>query len=338
MTQLCLLDPGLQTQAGAPSDNLGDLVIQDAVNQTLCALFPGCKITRYSTHEPLLDRQLHELARARAVIVGGTNLLSSKMRPYNRWSPKYRCWSNQWSIDLLQALRIRRKALLLGAGWRQYAGAPDLFSGIMYRTLLHPGALHSVRDDYSRKSLIQAGIPNVANTACVTMWGLTDAGLAAIPTEKAPVALVMLTDYSQNPAIDGPLLRLLEARYEQVYAWPQGTQDRAYLESLAFKGVLLERSLEGLDRFVGGDIPFDYIGTRLHGGIRCLQSRRRALILEIDNRATEIARDTGLPTVARDDFKAIESWIGGSAAVRLRLPREEIARWKETTRALLAGV
>ncbi len=337
MTKLCLLDPGLQTQAGAPSDNLGDLVIQDAVNNTLCGLFPGAQITRYSTHEPLTDAQLHELAKAPGVIVGGTNLLSSKMRPYNRWSEKHRCWSNQWSIDLLQAMRIRGKAILLGAGWRQYQGAPDFFSGLMYRTLLHPGALHSVRDEYSRTSLQQAGVANVANTACVTMWGFTDEGLAAIPTRKASVALLMLTDYSQRPEIDGPLLRLMERRYDHIYAWPQGTEDRAYLESLNFAGTLLDRSLEGLDGFVRGDIPFDYIGTRLHGGIRCLQSRRRSLILEIDNRAAEIARDTGLPTLPRDDFKAIEGWIDGSAPVSLRLPRAEMERWKQTNRALLAA-
>lgn len=33
----------------------------------------------------------------------------------------------------------------------------------------------------------------------------------------------------------------------------------------------------------------DFVGTRLHGGIRAMQHKQRAIIIEIDNRAKEIS-------------------------------------------------
>jgi hypothetical protein len=41
----------------------------------------------------------------------------------------------------------------------------------------------------------------------------------------------------------------------------------------------------------------DFVGARLHGGIRALQRGRRTLTIALDNRAREIAGDTGMPVV-----------------------------------------
>ncbi len=326
---ICILDPGLQTQSGSPSTNLGDLIIQDAVNQEIGALFPDQTIYRCSTHEPMTGEQFAAIAKIPLIIVGGTNLLTSRMRPYNRWNEHFKCWSNQWAIHLLDAWRIRR-AVLLGCGWVDYQGEPDIFTRLMYKTVLAKKGFHSVRDAYSKQKLNNAGISNVLNTNCVTMWNLLRKRMETIPTTKAESALVMLTDYRKDHTLDAQLLQILVKRYRQVYAWPQGTEDAAYLQELNFSGVVLERTLEGLDRFIQSDISFDYIGTRLHGGIRCLQNLRRALILEVDNRAREIAQDTGLPTTKRDNFEAIEAWIERSEPICLRLNEEAIQQWRES--------
>jgi hypothetical protein len=71
----------------------------------------------------------------------------------------------------------------------------------------------------------------------------------------------------------------------------------------------------------------DYIGSRLHGGIRALQTGKRSLILAVDNRAVEISKDTGLPVVKRDNVAAIERWITTPAPTRLKLPTAAINEW-----------
>lgn len=54
-------------------------------------------------------------------------------------------------------------------------------------------------------------------------------------------------------------------------------------------------------------MDIDYVGTRLHGKIRVLNREKRAIILAVDNRAIEIANDTALPVVRREDIQ--KSWI-----------------------------
>lgn len=325
--KICVLDPGLQTQEGAPSTNLGDLIIQDAVSREIARLFPNSEKYHYATHSPLTKERLASLREMDVILVGGTNLLTSRFRPWNRWSEAYQCWSNQWSINLFDAMKIR-KAILLGAGWVQYQGEPDFFTKLMYGSALSKQGFHSVRDAYSSEKLKEAGVSNVLNTGCVTMWGFAEMDMTTIPETKAENALVMLTDYKKDHEIDRRLLQTLKERYKEVYAWPQGTEDAPYLKELEYSGVVLERSLQGLDDFVRFNPSFDYIGTRLHGGMRCLQNQRRALIIEVDNRAAEIAKDTGLPTVKRDDFATINAWIDGAKRPSIRLPLDAIAQWR----------
>jgi hypothetical protein len=76
--------------------------------------------------------------------------------------------------------------------------------------------------------------------------------------------------------------------------------------------------------------PVDVVGSRLHGGIRALQRGRRAQIMAIDNRAREIARDTGLSVLERDDLAGLRRWIENPAPLRLELPRQAIAEWRES--------
>jgi len=331
--RVCILDPGFLTQHGDHSANLGDLIIQGAVVREVNRLFHNAESVHYSTHSPLTTAQINTLYDMDVILVGGTNLLSSRFRPWNRWNERAQCWSNQWSIHLLDALRIRR-AILLGTGWVAYQREPDLLARLMHRTVLDRSRFHSVRDEYSRQKLMAMGISHVLNTSCVTMWDLAEVDIQLIPTDKGENALLMLTDYAKNHEIDARLLKTLKERYKQVYAWPQGTEDVPYLKELEFPGVVLERSLPALDAFIQSDLSFDYIGTRLHGGIRCLQNRRRTLIIEVDNRAAEIAKDTGLPTLKREDFTTLDRWIEGSSPPDIRLPLAAIQQWRDQFKTL----
>ena len=73
----------------------------------------------------------------------------------------------------------------------------------------------------------------------------------------------------------------------------------------------------------------DYVGTRLHGGIRALQHGRRTLIVSIDNRAREKQRDFNIPAIERDDIGQLEDWICGSQATKICIPTQEIQRFLE---------
>lgn len=78
------------------------------------------------------------------------------------------------------------------------------------------------------------------------------------------------------------------------------------------------------------------MGTRLHGGIRCLLAKRRSLILKIDHRATEIAHETGLPAVDRDNFKQMEQWIQEPFVTRISINTAAIEQWRSQFKATFA--
>lgn len=313
--RLCLFDPGLEDNEGSPSHNLGDLIIHAAVRRELKRIFGGEEPLRISTHAKVSWKTLKEAGLCDPLIVGGTNLLSSHMRHYK-----------QWEINVFQAWRIRR-AVLLGVGWWQYQDNPDLYTRLVLRTALSKTALHSVRDDYTRQKLEAIGFTNVINTGCPTMWPFADFDFSKVPACRAENALVMLTDYTKSPELDRHLLSTVAGYYKKVYFWPQGQGDLDYVRSLSVPVIALEHSMESLNDFLQSGVAFDYIGTRLHGGIYCTLAGKRSLVLRIDNRATEISRETGFPTVARDDFDFIQKWVLNPVPVHVHVNSVAIQQW-----------
>lgn len=320
--RLCLFDPGISTHDGTPAENLGNLIIQQAVLREIHSLFAGWQITPISTFAPPTPELRRELRRADLCIAGGTNLLTSEMNRYRQWviSPKH-------------ALGMRR-TLLLGVGWWTYQNPPNLFTRIFLRLLLSGKGLHSLRDQYSVGQLAAGGFRNAINTCCPTLWPLANAGPDQTPVRKAQDALLLLTDYDQDPEPDQRLIDLLHAEYRTVYFWPQGATDLSYIQRLKGNLTLLDRSFDAFTRFTRDHPDFDYIGTRLHGGVHCLNHRRRSLIIEIDNRAAEIRRDTGLKTARRGDVEAIRQWIREPAPFSIRLPVAAIQQWRSQFHSL----
>lgn len=309
MTQVALFDTALG------SDNLGDEIIMEAVKKHLRGLYPQGDFFHVPTHCRLSRKQRQAVAKSPLAFVGGTNLLCA------HWLKA------QWKLGPLEALRIGQP-VLMGVGWQHYQRRTDALTAWLWRRVLGGGRLHAVRDGYTLARLRDMGITNALNTACPTMWELTEAHCAGIPACRADEALVTLTHYRGVPEYDRTWLAEVLARYKQVYFWPQMEGDIAYVQQLAPGRLhVLPATLAAYDSLLRQQ-PLDVIGTRLHGGIRALQHGRRTLIIEVDNRAAEIARDTGLPTVAHDDVAALRRWIEQPVATTLAMPWDAIARWK----------
>ncbi len=318
--KVCLFDPGLDNNSGQPSGNLGDLVIQQAVDRELRTAIGDFSLTRISTHETPTPELRRALGQADFIVVGGSNILTSEMNVYR-----------QWVISIRHAFAVRR-AILLGAGWWKYQNPPNLYTRFFFRLLLSRKHTHSVRDGYTLKQLAAAGWKNAVNTGCPTIWPLDGRSERDYPGSKAANVLLMLSDFAPDLEADRRLAEILSQRYEKVFVFPQGKFDLDYLRNFQMPWIVLDRDIGSLNRFLADTPSLDYIGTRLHGGIHCLNRGIRSLILEVDNRATEMGRDFGLPTVARHDFAAIEAWTERTLPFRVHLDTKAIETWRKQFR------
>lgn len=312
LDSVALFDPAIATR------NAGDEIIAEAARAEVAALFPTAFLARLPTHERLGPRSWRLARQSRARIVAGSNILSPRM-PFDRqWRIR------PWDLAAVRGLR------LLAAGWRGEDERQRPLSDAMLRALLARDGLHSVRDGQALRCLRARGVTNAVNTGCVTMWRLDPGALAALPAARARRVVTTVNAGRPHPA-DRPVLELLLARYEEVWLWPQGIDDLALARELAqtHPGLrLVGPTLAAYDALLArGEI--DFVGNRLHGGIRALQHGRRALILEVDNRAREIARDTGLPTLpVAAGAGALAARLAAPQPIRLTLPRDAIARWR----------
>jgi polysaccharide pyruvyl transferase WcaK-like protein len=247
---------------------------------------------------------------------------------------KYTWYREEHRLDWL--FPKLKPVTLLGVGWGVgYPTWNDWRLKVFYRRNLHRRHLHSVRDSFSEGMLRGIGIRNVINTSCPSMWQLD--GFMPNPPGPAADVLFTLTDYRRVPARDNRLLEQLARLFPgTLYFFPQGAGDRAYLESLEGCAACRERveilapSVPALDRFLldhGNSLV--YVGTRLHGGIFSMQHGVSALIIQVDNRAAEIAKDTGLPVIGAEFDRDIERWLTGQLRFEpVRIPLRNIERWR----------
>ncbi len=306
------------------STNLGDYIIMDAAQRHLSELFDDAFMYRVASHEWMGGKSRSLLRRSQASITCGTNLLSSRMwlKPLWKLSPR----------DALARLNVT----LLGAGWYQHQSKPDSYTRWLLRSVLSGDTIHSVRDDYSRTRLEQAGIGNVLNTGCPTLWQLTPALCSTIPAHRGSSVVTTVNTYIKNAELDQALLQLLNKEYQEVYFWVQTATDLPYVQALAqqinVKINVLKPSLQALDELLASRADIDYVGNRLHAGIRAMQHGRRSIIIEVDNRALEMGKDFNLPTIERDDIDGLQGMIAGDFATEVRLPTDAIERWKQQFR------
>lgn len=305
------------------STNVGDEIIMAAVRAELADVLDGAFVTSIASHERLGPKGRGLVRAADLVIAGGTNLIGSHMwhRPV-------------WRLALRDAW-LGMRVVLMGVGWYQFQRAPDPYTRWLLRRVLHPTAVHAVRDGYTMQKLAGIGIAASVNTGCPTLWRLSPEAVARIPPQRGRAVVTTVNTYMPDRALDQAMVDALRTRYERVYGWVQTAEDHAYLASLAPDATLLAPGLAAFDALLAARADVDYVGNRLHGGIRALQHGRRTLIVEIDNRAAEMGRDFGLPTVPRTDPARLAARLDTSVPIALRRPDAAIAAWKQGLRGLL---
>jgi polysaccharide pyruvyl transferase WcaK-like protein len=296
--------------------NLGNRIIMDAVCRELMGLFPHDFFYHVPAHEYVrAGRDLVD--EADYIFVAGTNLLSSNMGKTSVW--RLRLTDGFW----------RSRICLMGVGWWQWQKqAPDMRTRLLLSKVLSRQHDHSVRDSYTARRLASLGF-KALNTGCPTLWRLTDDHSAQVPSHKADRVLITFTEYNQTPEEDVLLFETVRKNYSKVYFWPQMYGDYRYARKNCGNSLeFIDPSLEALDDFLGRE-SVDYIGTRLHAGIRALQYKRRSIIVGIDNRAIEMGKDFNLPVLDRKDIaRDLSSRIKGVWETRVRLDHAAIDSWK----------
>lgn len=300
--------------------NLGDFIIMHYCNRILDEMFPNHTTVKIGTHVMPTDNQTRAVKQTKYKFVCGTNLLTSNIEHHWRWILP----------DGFRRKMNYRNVILMGVGWGEYQQLCSDYSQMIYREMLNPCVLHSVRDQYTMDKLTQAGFPNVINTGCPTTWALTPEFCRGIPTNKAKDVITTITDYRRDPSRDNEMLTILSRHYDHVYLWLQGKYDEEYLQTLNVPRNLttIPASLEAYESVLrkGG---VDYVGTRLHAGIHALNHKIRSIILAVDNRATEMDRDVNLPVIQRDEIgEKLEKKILSDFSTQIRINQENIDRFK----------
>ncbi len=296
-------------------DNLGNNIIMDSVNNIIDELFPNDFILYHSAFDFIGTRSITGIQRSMHTFFGGSNMLSAQMDVYTQWS-------------IAHAREKVSDVILCGVGWWQYQEDVNQYTHDLLHDVLHHDIVHSVRDAYTQKKLQSVGFKNVVNTLCPTMWGLTADHCAQIPKEKAENVVVTFTNYNINIEYDYLMLNILKKKYKDVYLWVQGPEDEPYAQAILPEVKIVPPRVEAFNNLLNSDLDIEYIGTRLHAGLRALQCKRRATILAVDNRATEIARDSGLNVIPRENLEELYKKIHENARVKLNIPWKAIEFWK----------
>lgn len=297
------------------SDNAGDSIIMNYCEK-ICKTVFDKEFLNIPTH--VYDEKSENL-ESYLKILCGTNLIYTRMEDQKQWALPYN-------------LSSYKNTCMLGVGMQQLGieESMSLYTKQLLRLMFDNQFIHSVRDEQTKIRLNEIGIKNVVNTGCPTMWKLTPEHCKKIPRKKAPFVVTTVTDYMQAPEEDKYMLELLKQHYEKVYIWVQGQCDFEYLRSIidTKEYCMIPPLLSELDNVLSQD-NVEYIGTRLHAGIRSLNWGRRTLIVSIDNRAKSIAEDTALPIIFRHDLiDDLETYIYSERATSIKLPMEEIEKWK----------
>lgn len=299
-------------------DNCGDQIIMEACMLQLRDKIDISDMQHVPTHRFLTDSEQVLLSNSRMKILCGTNILSGHMGSYGLWK-------------LGPEVDFYRNTLLMGVGFDSTIPEFDDYTIKLFQTIFSKKGIHSVRDSFSENMLRRMGIQNVLNTGCPTMWRLTPEYCATIPTQKAKNVVCTLTDYCRDEINDRMMLNILLKSYQMVYFWLQGRDDLEYICSLGYedKVSLVQSDLPSFDAILEQP-DLDYVGTRLHAGIRALNKGHRSLIVSIDNRAECIHADTGLPIIPRKDIsEMLEQRITEEIYSEITMPEKKISQWLE---------
>jgi len=301
------------------SYNLGNEIISNSINKFISENLNDSFVIKLQYTERLRKKSKTHIQNSDLAILAGTNSLSSNMFSLEQFPIQ--------PFDLISINNI----LLCGVGWFQYQNKPNLVNRKLLKILLRKDMTHSVRDTYTKRMLNSIGINNVINTSCPTVWDITPEHITKIPNNKAKYVLTTLTDYNKDTVLDSKLLQILDSNYEKVFFWPQGLGDHEYLMQLVKKIKIsleiISPNLRSFDSILENE-EIDYVGTRLHAGIRAIQKSVRTFIVAVDNRAKEISKDINLHSSERGNFNNLKTFINTNLENKLDIPYKQIEDWK----------
>ncbi|MBO9602631.1 MAG: polysaccharide pyruvyl transferase family protein [Novosphingobium sp.] len=296
------------------SENIGDEIIVDAARRHLAPILADCRVSSSSGHDGLGPAGRKLVASAQLVLLLGTNALASRYKVGRRF---------MWRVAPADVPLLAGKVVLFGVGantpFDRVEGAQKAFLS----RVLSPAYRHSVRDGRAQ-TIVEAAGHVALDTSCPTLWDCAD-GRYRPPARKTDTVCFTLTEHKPDPS-DCLLIEILSEAYRRVVFFPQQARDLRYLREITDRTQIeiLAPNLAAYDRFLS-QTETDVVGTRLHGTIRGVQHGRRALVVQIDNRAEDIGKETGLPTISRNALPKLSEWIHGASEAQLRLPQEQIA-------------
>ncbi len=313
----CGKDNPIILDTALESDNCGDQIIMENCLKQLSTIRDINSYMHIPTHRPVTSLEKKLLQKASYKILCGTNALSGHMKYYGLWK-------------LGKDVAPFANTVLMGVGFASDSEEFDKYSKELMHSILSNRYLHSVRDKFSERMLKKMGINNVIYTGCPTMWGITKELCARIPCNKGNNVITTITDYNTDPEIDKMMIDILCSEYNKVYIWIQGQHDLDYIKQLnVMERVIVDNTLEALDAILK-NTNIDYVGTRLHAGIRALSYGHRTIVVSIDNRAREISEDTGLVTIERHQIReSLRTMINKEFSTTINMPQDNIKQWKE---------
>lgn len=321
MKRVLLLDTSVATQ------NIGDEIINDSIRMNWTELYERNYICKFPTHTPpyswwqqlLVPRKLDLLVNSDYKFLCGTNALyTNMMRPLPQWN------IYPWNASFF------KNTILLGVGAGINSKSVNLYTKLLYNKVLNKNYIHSTRDEFTKKMLENMGY-KALNTGCPTLWGFTDEFCKKIPTEKNKKVLFTLTGYQPDFENDKLMIEILCNNYKEIYFWPQTPTDYDYLRKLGdFDVKIVTPNLYAYDKILSLN-GIDYVGNRLHGGIRALQHACRSLIIAIDYRAENMSKQYRLPVIKRENIGIqLDSFINSSYRTQITgLNFDLIKKWKE---------
>lgn len=314
MNKILMLDTSIS------SSNRGDDIIMDCCSKELRKILENNFVVNIPTHSYVqLWRHSISIMCSKSVFykfdykfLCGTNALSANQKSLNI-SRKPICKPN-WTLGILSPSFLKG-TVCVGVGRAGYAKV-GLYTKMVYKKYLNQELIHSARDERTAEYLRSIGLKAI-NTSCVTLWSIDQKLCDFIAKKKSDSVVFTLTDYCKEPELDRKLIKILKSNYSQIYFWIQGQNDYDYLKSLTdiHTITLIGPSLKQYDSFLETH-DCDYVGTRLHAGIRAIQHKHRSVILSVDNRAKDMKETSGLCILERDNICELDNIINGDIIIR----------------------
>ncbi len=303
--------------------NKGDEIIMQSCKKQLAFLLKDQFTVSMPTHTPMSHFYQngyrfgvgHYFSGYDYKFVCGTNLINA-----NLFVPV-----PLWNVNLFNC-RFVHNVICLGVGMGSNRSKPNFYTKMLYRRILSKEYIHSTRDERTAEFLRSMGFRAI-NTGCATTWELTNEHCAEIPQTKAESVIFTLTDYKQDIENDRKMIEVLKKNYKEVYFWVQGFKDLEYLKTLVdCNGIhIVEPSVAAYEKVLEGRV--DFVGTRLHAGIKAMQKKCRTIIIAVDNRAVDMRKDIDLVTLKRSDIDQLETLINKAFITKPNIKSQNMKTW-----------